>query len=74
MNEGWRMKIRVRILEELEEREIELPEGATVEALLSKLGLKEEGIVVIREKKIIEGREELREGDRIRILPVAIGG
>ncbi|MEM2266063.1 MAG: MoaD/ThiS family protein [Candidatus Hadarchaeales archaeon] len=68
------MKIRVRILEELEEREIELPEGATVEALLSKLGLKEEGIVVIREKKIIEGREELREGDRIRILPVAIGG
>ncbi|MEM0358743.1 MAG: MoaD/ThiS family protein [Candidatus Hadarchaeales archaeon] len=68
------MKIRVRILEELEEREIELPEGATVEALLSKLGLKEQGIVVIREKKIIEGKEELREGDRIRILPVAIGG
>lgn len=66
------MRVRVRVLEELEEREVELPEGSTVLDLLSALGL--EGVVVIREKRVLGEKEELREGDRVRILPLAIGG
>ncbi len=73
-DEGKGMKVRVRVLEELEEREVELPEGSTVLDLLSALGLKERGVVVIRERKMLGEGEELREGERIRILPVAIGG
>jgi len=67
------MRVRVRVLEELEEREVELPEGSTVRELLSALGLRE-GIVVVRERKILREEERLGEGDRLRILPVAIGG
>jgi sulfur carrier protein ThiS len=68
------MRVRVRVLEELEEREVELPEGSTVLGLLSSLGLERGGVVVVRERKVLGEGEELREGDRIRILPVAIGG
>ncbi|MEM2866291.1 MAG: MoaD/ThiS family protein [Candidatus Hadarchaeales archaeon] len=68
------MKVRVRLLEELEEREVELPGGSTVVDLLSALGLKGQGVVVIRERKVLKEEEELRENDLIRILPVAIGG
>jgi len=63
--------MRVRVL--LKEREVELPEGSTVRELLSALGLRE-GIVVVRERKILREEERLEEGDRLRILPVAIGG
>jgi sulfur carrier protein ThiS len=68
------MRVRVRVLEELEEREVELPEGSTVLGLLSALGLEGRGVVVVRERKVLGEGEELKEGDRIRILPVAIGG
>ncbi len=69
-----KMKVKVRVLDDLEEKEVELPERSKVRTLLLELKLREEGIVVIRDRKILRKEESLQDGDRIRILPIAIGG
>ena len=68
------MRIKVRALEDLDAIEVELPDNSDVSALLSKLDLKDRGVIVVRNREILHEEDPLREGDYIRIFPIAIGG
>jgi len=48
--------------------------GTTVGHLLNELNLKQENYVVIKNKKIVLSDHLLKDGDRIRLVPVVSGG
>lgn len=66
------MKVRVRVLGG-EEREVTVA-GRTVADLLRTLGYASSEYVVAREGTILTEDEEIREGDRLVLIPVISGG
>lgn len=68
------MRIRVRVLEALDSIEVELPDDSNVAALLSRLDLKDRGVIAVRNRGILHEGDKLHEGDHVKIFPIAIGG
>jgi sulfur carrier protein ThiS len=48
--------------------------GISVDAMLKKLDLSPQAYLAVRNNKLLTGRELLRDGDEIRIIPVISGG
>lgn len=48
--------------------------GLSADELLKKLDLSPQAHLVVREKKLLTGREVLRDGDEVRIIAVISGG
>lgn len=59
-------------------REMDLPEGLTVEGLIEHLGLAGRPVAVERNKKVVRREERaqirLEEGDRVEIVTLVGGG
>lgn len=53
---------------------VELPEGASVAALASALGLGPAMAVFVVNGAAVTARQPLREGDRVQVFPMAAGG
>jgi len=75
------MKVRVKLIGPLmyeagfSEKDIELPEASTIEALLSMLTLsKRRPRIVTRNGRAIVPQDILEEGDRIAVSPLYSGG
>lgn len=68
------MKIKVFYDREKKEREIELSANSSVEALLEKMKINPEIVIVSRNKDIILKEEKLRDNDSIRLTSVISGG
>lgn len=68
------MRIKVRVLEELDTVKLELPDDSNVSALLSKLKLKGRGVIAVRNGEILREEDPLRDGDHVKIFPIAMGG
>ncbi len=75
------MKIQVKMIGPLiyeagfSEKEIEVPEHATVTGLLSLIKLqKERPKIVTRNGRAVAPEDELQDGDRIAISPIYSGG
>lgn len=52
----------------------DVPDGSTVQNFLEILGLENKGLVIMVNGRKAAVEELLNEGDRITIIPVAIGG
>jgi sulfur carrier protein len=70
---GVRVKVRVKILGN-GEREIEVPEGATVETVLRRMGLLSTEYVVVKSGRVIAEDEAVSDGDELILYPVVSGG
>ncbi|MBM3294320.1 MAG: MoaD/ThiS family protein [Candidatus Aminicenantes bacterium] len=75
------MKVRVKLIGPLvyeagfSEKDVELPEAATVEALLAGLALSQRRPrIVTRNGRAVVPQEILEEGDRIAVSPLYSGG
>jgi len=55
-------------------KEMRLPEGSTVEAMLDSLGLYPDAHIVVRGKTPVPVDSPLLNGDQLRIVKVASGG
>jgi sulfur carrier protein ThiS len=55
-------------------KEMDMPQGATVSTLLESLGLFPDANIVLRKKVPVPLGELLEEGDALRIVRVASGG
>lgn len=56
------------------DREVEVEGPRTVLALLRRLEVLPESVLVIRDREILTRDEPVREGDRIELRPVVSGG
>ncbi len=75
------MKVTVKLIGPLiyeagfSEKDVELPAGSTIDALLEKIRLSQSRPkVVIRNGKAVAPDEVLAEGDRIAVSPIYSGG
>ncbi len=64
------MKVFIERLEE----ERELSFKGNVDALLVKLGINQEAVLVVRGKELLVSSDKVSDSDRIRILSVVSGG
>ena len=48
--------------------------GISVNDLLKKMNLSPQAYLVVRGKELLAGREILKDGDEIRVIPVISGG
>lgn len=55
-------------------REVRLPEGSTVEAMLDSLGLYPDAHIVVRGKTPVPVDSPLLNGEQLRVVKVASGG
>lgn len=55
-------------------KEIRLPEGSTVQAMLDSLGLYPDAHIVVRGRTPVPVDSPLLDGDQLRIIKVASGG
>lgn len=55
-------------------RELEVPGPITVHALLNRLGLNRESVLVIRGGALVPGDATLADSDSVEIRPVISGG
>lgn len=55
-------------------RELRLPEGSTVEAMLDSLGLYPDAHIVVRGKTPVPVDSPLLNGEQLRVVKVASGG
>ncbi len=67
------MRVQAFIERENKKKGVTLAKG-DVRALLEKLGLNQESVLVVRDKRLITGDAKLRDGDKIKILSVVSGG
>ena len=65
------MKITVFLERTRETREIEISKYSDI---FSKLNLNKEAMLVIRDSQLITEKTEIRDNDKITILPVISGG
>ena len=68
------MRVKVQVLEDIDAIEVELPDDSNISALLSKLDLKNRGVIAVRNREMLREEDLLREGDYVKIFPIAIGG
>ncbi len=75
------IKIKLKIISHLiyktgfGERDLELPQPVTVEELLTKINLENKiPMVIIRNGKVVDLKEQVQDGDRIVISPFFFGG
>ncbi len=68
------MKVKVVLIPENSEKELEIPEGSKVLDVLKKLGLNRETHVVKLNGEIVVEEESVREGDVLEIIRVVSGG
>ncbi len=64
----------MRVLLHQPRREIEVTGAASVKALLNRLDLVSESVLVIREDELLTDEERLRPDDVIELRPVISGG
>jgi molybdopterin converting factor small subunit len=57
------------------EATVDLPEGATVQTLISHLGItRRVKLITVNGERVTDRNRALREGDGVRIFPVVVGG
>ena len=66
------MKLKVILLKE--KKEIKLKFNGKVSALLDKLKIEENGVLIIRNGELVNGADEVKNEDLIKIMPVISGG
>jgi sulfur carrier protein len=64
----------VRVLLRNPRREVELPGPLRVGALLERLGINRESVLVIRDDTLVPGDALLEDADTIEVRPVISGG
>jgi sulfur carrier protein ThiS len=55
-------------------RTVSVPDDANIFALLSKLGLYPDAVLIFRDGRVLPEDETLENGDSIRIMKIASGG
>ncbi len=68
------MMVEVFIERENRRKSISLGSRKDVRALLEKLGLNRESVLVVKDKRLVTGDAALKNRDKIRILSVVSGG
>lgn len=58
----------------IQDEEHEVRPGMTVRAALLKLDISPESVLVTREGELLTDAELIRDGDRLRLIPVISGG
>lgn len=56
------------------EQELEVEDGTTIEALLARLGINRETVVVSLNGTLCPEEEPLKPGDRLKVIRVVTGG
>lgn len=56
------------------EQEVEVEDGTTIEALLARLGINRETVVVSLNGTLCTEEEPLKSGDRLKVIRVVTGG
>jgi thiamine biosynthesis protein ThiS len=56
------------------EQELEVEDGTTIEALLARLGINRETVVVSLNGTLCTEEEPLKPGDRMKVIRVVTGG
>jgi len=67
------MPVRVRIMPRGEKREVE-EASISVRALVEKLGLSMEGVVVVRDGQPLLESDRVRDGEEVTVILAASGG
>ncbi len=68
------MRLTVELHPSREMKEVELPAGANGNTLMGKLGLAPDVHILVRGDVPIPIDEELRDGERLRVISVVSGG
>ena len=64
----------MRVLLRNPRREVEVPGPVRVHALLDRLGVHRDSVLVIREDTLVPGDALLEDGDTVEVRPVISGG
>jgi len=66
--------LRVEVLSNGRTTEHELPDGSTVEDLLSKLNCHPDAYIITKDSKPIPITRKIEDGDKVKLIRVASGG
>jgi sulfur carrier protein ThiS len=66
--------LKVEVLSNGKTTEHELPEGSTVEDLLSKLHCHPDAYIITKDSKPIPITRKIEDGDKVKLIKVASGG
>jgi sulfur carrier protein ThiS len=67
-------RIKVEVLTGSKSQEYEMPEGSTIEDLLSKMNLHPDAYIITKESKPTPITSILEDGERLKLIKVASGG
>jgi sulfur carrier protein len=68
------VKVKVYLARQKEERVVSLDDRATVRDLIKILGLRVQGVVVLKDGVPVLEEERLKEGDNLTVVLTASGG
>lgn len=66
--------LKVEVLSNGKITEHELPEGSTIEDLLSKLNCHPDAYIITKDSKPIPITRKIEDGDKVKLIKVASGG
>jgi len=69
-----RTTLKIEVLSNGRTAQHELPEGSTVEDLLSKLNCHPDAYIVTKDSKPIPITRRIEDGDKVKLIKVASGG